>query len=154
MNVAMIGPVVLSLIGCGGGAPASPEQDTVRELGQLQVRLSEVDQDIVAIQPEQPATLTSLGYYAAEIDEELPRYLPIQEDILAMQDAVQDVEDADIRQAADLLVEMVEQRYDGMKDFVNVAMSGSVGQEASRRSARSTTTWRPPMPSGRRLLTG
>jgi hypothetical protein len=130
MAVLVIAAGVGEVSACGPPASTSPDEKAARELGELKDRLHEVDQDIVAIQPEKPITLDSVREYVAEVEKELPRYVPIREDILAKREEVQNVDDPDVRHAADLLVEMVNQRYDGMRAFVRSATAGDFSDEA------------------------
>jgi hypothetical protein len=63
-------------------------------------------------------TRASVQTWVRQVKKELPRYEPIQEDALAAEDEAEDVDDQDVRSAADLLVEMVRHRHDVVRSFV------------------------------------
>jgi hypothetical protein len=63
------------------------------------------------------------------VKKELPRYEPIREDALAAQNEAEDVDDEDVRSAADLLVEMVRHRHDVVRSFVEAVEAESLTQQ-------------------------
>ena len=126
------GLAILALAACSAGG-ARKGETVARELGQVKDRMDQVDCAIGKIQPARPITRTSARQWAAEVKKELRRYGPIRTDALALQEEAQEVENADVRRAADLLVRMIEQRDNEMTHFV-----------------RAVETW-PKPPRGRNL---
>ncbi len=111
------GLAVLTLAACSAGGVTNGAS-VVRELGRVKDRMDQVDREIAAIQPARPIKPASARRWAAEVRKELPRYDVIREDALALEEMAQEVEDADVQRAADLLVRMIEQRHDEMTLFV------------------------------------
>jgi hypothetical protein len=118
---------VLSIVGsaCGRDASAS----VARELGAVKVRLDGVHREIRAPKPAEPTTRGSVQTRVRRMKNELPRYEPIRGDALAAQDEAEDVDDEDVRSAADLLVEMVRHRHDVMRSFVQAVERESLTQQ-------------------------
>lgn len=129
-RAAAVGLILLVVTGCTTAVSSNSDRDAAVELGQLKERLDQVDQDIDAIQLQEPITVESIRRYAAEVGAELPRYEPIRDDILAMRDEVQDAQDEDVFRAGELLAVMVEQRYEGMKDFLTTVEAGEFTEES------------------------
>jgi hypothetical protein len=81
--------------------------------------LDEVDRDIRALRPAEPTSRASVQTWVRRVKSELPRYEPIEEDALAVEEDAEDVDDEDVRRAADLLVQMIDHRHDGMARFIS-----------------------------------
>jgi methyl-accepting chemotaxis protein len=132
--------VVLAVL-CGGVGCATSESEseqTFKRLAGAKERMDAVDEDITAIEPEQPVTPASIMEYFETIERELPRYVPIKEEIDQIQEDAQGVEDQDVTEAAHLLASMIEQRYGRMREVASSVKDGEVNEEESARLAEIT----------------
>ncbi|MEO8289951.1 MAG: hypothetical protein ABI649_03025 [Gaiellaceae bacterium] len=127
--IALVLVLLVGVVACVPVMSQSKSEKVARELGDLKTRMDEVDRAVLAIQPQQPVTPESIRDYARRVAVVIPRYEPIQEDIEAIQDDAQAVDDDDVVEAARLLTVMMEQRYDGMKEFVSNVASNTFTEE-------------------------
>lgn len=107
----------------------SKAERTARELGRLKDRMQAVDLKVAGVPAPNSLTVEAVRQYADQVKVYLPEYDPIRADIVSEQRQAERVDDPDVREAAHLLLKMINQRRNGMTEFVSAVESEPFTQQ-------------------------